>query len=177
MAGSATSVLSQHCIMPLYCERRYLDCGSGSFLDGGRSWCDPFKSWEAVYAVEPSEAVAPEHLDLILGGEVCLWAEQVDESNVHSKLWPRAAAFAERMWSTRETEDLPDARRHLSLMVDRLRRRGVQAAPIHPKFCVLHPGSCNSNSGSKHFTSWGITEFPSSASRTFQESLSSSPTA
>eukprot|EP00960_Hanusia_phi_P056713 763352-Hanusia_phi.AAC.3 len=28
---------------------------SGSFIDGGRSWCDPFKSWEVIYSNDPCE--------------------------------------------------------------------------------------------------------------------------
>lgn len=32
----------------------YLDCGTGNWLTGGRSWCDPFKSWNMVYMSEPT---------------------------------------------------------------------------------------------------------------------------
>jgi hexosaminidase len=68
--------------------------------------------WPAArhYAVDPmSDAAAnltPDQQQLILGGEACLWSEYVSPENIDSRIWPRAAAIAERLWSPQTTRDV-----------------------------------------------------------------------
>jgi hexosaminidase len=61
------------------------------------------------YAVDPlagaAASLGPEEKQRILGGEACMWAEFVVPANVDGRIWPRAAAVAERLWSPQETRD------------------------------------------------------------------------
>ena len=62
------------------------------------------------YAVDPmSDAVAnlnPGEKQRILGGEACMWSEYVSPENIDSRIWPRMAAIAERLWSAQEVKDV-----------------------------------------------------------------------
>jgi hexosaminidase len=68
--------------------------------------------WTAArhYAIDPMSGAAanlsPEEKQHILGGEACIWAEYVSPENVDSRVWPRMAAVAERLWSPQNVTDV-----------------------------------------------------------------------
>jgi len=64
-----------------------------------------------------------EQQKLILGGEICMWAEQLHPETVDSRVWPRALAVAERLWS-------PQSDRDVSYMYQRLRRASLELESV-----------------------------------------------
>jgi hexosaminidase len=61
----------------------------------------------------------------ILGGEATMWSEWVTPETVDSRIWPRTAAIAERLWSPREVVDVEDMYRRLAVTSVRLEELGL----------------------------------------------------
>ncbi|KAJ9608730.1 woronin body major protein [Cladophialophora chaetospira] len=148
----------------------YLDCGFGGWVSNdprynemtnpnasiftfnyggtGGSWCAPYKTWQRIYDYDFTLNLTDAQKEHVLGAEVPLWSEQVDDTVISSKMWPRAAALAELTWSgnvdpttgikrtTQLTQRILNFREYLVA-------NGVQAAPLVPKYCLQHPHACD----------------------------------
>lgn len=155
----------------------YLDCGFGRWRETGDAACDPYRPWQTMYTHRPwiqlqelvKKQVPQPHsapgqhapsFDVtkqIVGGEACLWSEQLDASSLDARLWPRAAAFAERVWSDpnspnqqdggipspyEDTSVSEDVYTRLVTHRERLVRRGINAEAMWPRWCSKNPGMC-----------------------------------
>ncbi|XP_027937908.1 beta-hexosaminidase 1-like isoform X2 [Vigna unguiculata] len=106
--------------------------------------------WEVVYDADPLEGIQKaSEKKLVIGGEVCMWGETADTSDVQQTIWPRAAAAAERLWSPRDFTSGKHAKvtalKRLQYFRCLLNRRGVAAAPVtnfYARTAPDGPGSC-----------------------------------
>jgi hexosaminidase len=95
---------------------------NGYYLDLG---------WPAArhYAVDPmggdAANLSPQQQKEILGGESCMWAEYVNAENVDSRIWPRNAAIAERLWSPQSVTDAASMYSRLEFIGARLEWLGL----------------------------------------------------
>jgi len=101
------------------------------------NYIDYGQDWIKFYKCDPTgEPINKENAHLVLGGEVCMWTEFVDDTNVVSRTWPRASAAAERLWSPKTSSDIEDFLHRLEQMRCRLLYRGIEAEPVNgPGYC------------------------------------------
>ncbi len=104
----------------------------------------------AGHTLTPAEAAR------VLGGEATMWSEWVTPETIDSRIWPRTAAIAERLWSPREVVDVEDMYRRLAttsvrleelgllhernqMMMLRRLAQGRDVAPLHTLVSVVEP--------------------------------------
>jgi hexosaminidase len=105
--------------------------------------------WPAArhYAVDPmtltggAAALTAEEQKRILGGEACMWSEFVTPETIDSRIWPRLAAIAERLWSPQETRDNQSMYRRLEEVSWRLGWLGLNHESNYPLLLQRLAGS------------------------------------
>lgn len=102
--------------------------GFSSILSAGY-YLDHIEPASKLYAVDPMDgdaaALPAEDRARILGGEVAMWGEFVSPENVDARIWPRAAAVAERLWSPQDVKDVASMYRRLDAVSRELDRLGL----------------------------------------------------
>ncbi|KAF2827446.1 hypothetical protein CC86DRAFT_291074 [Ophiobolus disseminans] len=149
----------------------YLDCGFGGYVsndprynvlinpnatDGGAnfnwggtggSWCAPYKTWQRIYDYDFTYNLTATQKSLVQGAIAPLFSEQVDDTVISQKIWPRAAALAELTWSGNRNAEGKKRTTELTQRILNFREYllavGVQASPLMPKYCAQHPHECD----------------------------------
>src|SRR5687767_6452716 len=80
------------------------------------------------YVADPLPAattLTPEQARHVLGGEATTRAGCVSPETIDSRIWPRTAAIAERLWSPRTVTDVADMYRRLAVISRQLEELGL----------------------------------------------------
>lgn len=127
---------------PAYMEelKRVVEAGYRAILSSCwyLNYIDYGQDWVKFYQCDPADSqfIKPAHKKKVLGGEICMWSEFVDDTNVITRTWPRASAAAERLWSPVDVKDTRNFLHRLEQIRCRMFFRGIHAEPVNgPGFC------------------------------------------
>lgn len=104
-------------------------------------WVDTFLNFYLHDPLFNRTDITPAEAARVMGLSASQWGEQVDASNIQSRMWPRACGAAERMWSDANFRDTDTVFNRLEAQRCRMVQRGIGAGPIRPAdevgFCPL----------------------------------------
>ncbi|XP_026762411.1 chitooligosaccharidolytic beta-N-acetylglucosaminidase [Galleria mellonella] len=105
------------------------------YLDHGFWGQTKYSNWRRMYSY-----MLPRDPN-VLGGEIAMWTEYVDTEVLDTRVWPRAAAAAERLWAD-PSAGAQAAEARLQRLRARLRARGLRADALAPAWCEQHDARC-----------------------------------
>ena len=94
-------------------------------------WGTPVLSLKKAYSFDPVEGIPEPQRKYILGGQANNWTETtVTPQELEWKLWPRALAIAEVLWTGAGERTYEDFKSRLVPYVERMKASGVTVAPF-----------------------------------------------
>ena len=60
-----------------------------------------------------------------MGGEATMWSEFTTSEIIDSRIWPRTAAIAERLWSPQDVRDVESMYTRMAAISDKLEAYGL----------------------------------------------------
>ena len=63
---------------------------------------------------------------LVLGGEAAMWSEFTTPEIIDSRVWPRTAAIAERLWSPQDVRDVNSMYMRMAAVSNKLEAYGLK---------------------------------------------------
>jgi hexosaminidase len=123
--------------------RHATDAGNRIILSQGWYLDHLDDTWEAMYSRDPARLVNSQNVNLLLGGEGCMWGETVDVGDLEQTVWPRLGAIAERLWSDAGGQSA-EAKPRLESFRCLLLERGIPCGTLEGggRSTPTGPGSC-----------------------------------
>jgi hexosaminidase len=87
--------------------------------------CQPAREHYLNDPIPPGLDLPEETKRLIWGGEAAMWSEIVTPETIDSRIWPRTAAIAERLWSPADVRDVEEMYRRLEIVAVDLEELGL----------------------------------------------------
>jgi hexosaminidase len=95
------------------------------------------EDWKSFYECNPRGFNGTERQKArVEGGHASMWGERVDEENFMPRVWPRASATAEKLWTGASSSAAASAAERLVKFRCLMVQRGVAASPIQPGSCA-----------------------------------------
>jgi hexosaminidase len=81
------------------------------------------------YLIDPlggdNASLTAEEKKRVMGGEAAMWSEFTTSEIIDSRIWPRTAAIAERLWSSQELRDVESMYARMAAVSDKLQFYGL----------------------------------------------------
>lgn len=101
------------------------------------------------YAVDPmsgdTAGLTQDEKQKILGGEACEWSEYASPENIDSRIWPRTAPIAERLWSPQGVTDVNSMYARMEVVSHQLEMLGLTHNSYYEPMLRRIAGSDNTN--------------------------------